>query len=118
MVSQHDYQLPVVTHTVIKSWNNSIKQQEAALAQQRLNKMDALNTVNNLHLGVSIMEGVSFLDLFQKCVPTNTQNTEVSFITYLDPEKLIEWIGLRYQLNDDQLVAFHIIAQSFIQRHF
>jgi len=117
--------LPVVTDTVLKKWNSSLKQQEAASIQHRHCEEDIHNPVSNLPDFIPSTEAAPPLNkdgsnenASSSCPHTDAPNLNVPQETNdLDPEEIINWIGAEHQLNSKQWVAFRIIARSFIKTH-
>src|ERR1700683_4113794 len=103
----------------------SVKQQEAASTQQRQCEVDVHNPVTNPSISIPPTESTNSLNedspsetASSGCPQTDAPNMNVPRKKEnLDPEKIINQIGAKHQLNSKQWVAFRIIACSFIKTH-
>jgi hypothetical protein len=111
-------ELPVPTPHLLKKWKLAVKEQERVVAHNRRNAQEK----SGLHVpSDSITETellteakVSPPSITMECTPTGVPKDNQSLFS---AEDIINNIGVNFNMNERQWIAFRIIAQSFIQRH-
>jgi hypothetical protein len=117
--------LPIITGANLTEWKSSIKVQENISAQTRRNRMDSSNQSQDSSSSIHETESANPTQSGLKpevnnttCPQTKTPHIDKFQSTEnMDPEKIINDIGSRFNLNKKQWIGFRIIARAFLQIH-
>lgn len=104
----------------LKQWNTEVRLQEAAITNARHNALNPQDQVDSAF----IQEMASTYDKATQSLLTSTQDCKATETVNMPPsplsvshEQVITQIGEQFSLNEKQWVAFHIIAEFFIQKY-
>ncbi|KAG8934909.1 hypothetical protein FRC01_012958 [Tulasnella sp. 417] len=112
-----DIRIPSISSQVIKEWKTSINAQEKAAIAKRHNTQDPANAQNPAFQVPSTVSGPAYVSLKGKAGPTVASHlsSHTSPSTCESPEELVEHIGRDHKLNQEQMIAFKILATKFIE---
>lgn len=101
----------------LKQWNTEIRMQEAAIANTRHNALNPEDQVDSSFVQDTVtcdQATHNHIMSSRHCKATETLNTPSSPLSHA---QVITQIGEQFNLNEKQWLAFHIVAEHFIEKY-
>lgn len=108
-------------HSLSKIWLSQIRQATEGVASQRQNSYDVLSQTQVIPIRETSQYQDSFASHPQISSPqvrdTISNTLDKATDVLITPAQVIEDIGRKNNLNDEQWIAYRLIANAFIQKH-